>query len=83
MGADPVSEYDPADDCVKSYYAAIEAKRLRGDAEGIDELAQALFRANDSGGVWVALDYGTQLFWRRQAQQKVTAQRARCEDHVA
>lgn len=27
-----MSEYDPTDDAVKSYYAAIEAKRLRGDA---------------------------------------------------
>jgi hypothetical protein len=28
-----MSEYDPQDDAVKSYYAAIEAKRLRGDAD--------------------------------------------------
>jgi hypothetical protein len=27
-----MSDYDPQDDAVKSYYAAIEAKRLRGDA---------------------------------------------------
>jgi DNA modification methylase len=27
-----MTEYDPQDDAVKSYYAAIEAKRLRGDA---------------------------------------------------
>jgi hypothetical protein len=26
-----LTEYDPADDAVKSYYAAIEAKRIRGD----------------------------------------------------
>ena len=30
-----MSEYDAADDSMKSYYAAIEAKRLRGDANPI------------------------------------------------
>jgi len=86
-----VSEYDPTDDCIKSYYAAIEAKRLRGDAEtdhtmlkppiitgyslSIDELAQALFRATDPTGVWAAADYPVQAHFRRQAQQKLTAQR--------
>ena len=37
----PQREYDPADDAMKSYYAAIEAKRLRGDAAPVIDLAVA------------------------------------------
>lgn len=32
-------DYDPSDDAIKSYYAAIEAKRLRGDAVILSDLA--------------------------------------------
>lgn len=36
-----MSEYDPAKDSHDSYYAAIEAKRLRGDANPIKREAYA------------------------------------------
>jgi prophage regulatory protein len=39
-----IQDYDPRDDGVKSYYAAIEAKRLRGDhlkAAAVKEESQA------------------------------------------
>lgn len=42
-----MSEYDPTDDAVKSYYAAIEAKRLRGDAERLPPIkARRMTEAN-------------------------------------
>jgi hypothetical protein len=70
-----IDDYDAADDCVKSYYAAIEAKRLRGDAEEIDDLARRLFAASDPSGIWAIADHGTQLYWRREAQRRLQAER--------
>jgi hypothetical protein len=70
-----MSEYDAADDCVKSYYAAIEAKRLRGDAEHVDALARELFHAADSTNVWSAVDHMTQLYWRKEAVRRLQAER--------
>jgi hypothetical protein len=39
----------------------------------IDTLARQLFRASDASGVWSAQDEATRLYWRRQAQQRLTA----------
>lgn len=61
-----MSEYDPADDCIKSYYAAIEAKRLRGDAQA-DSLARELFCRADPSGIWPAEDESTRLYYRKLA----------------
>lgn len=69
-----MSEYDSRDDCVKSYYAAIEAKRLRGDADA-DALARTLFHKADATGIWCALDHPTQLYWRKEAARKVQQER--------
>ncbi len=40
----------------------------------LDELAQALYRAADPQGVWAADDEVTRLYYRRQAQQRATAE---------
>lgn len=40
-----MSEYDPADDARKSYYAAVEAKRQRGDTHWPAKTAD-LFKAD-------------------------------------
>jgi hypothetical protein len=66
-----IDEYDAADDCVRSYYAAIEAKRIRGDAEEIDDLARRLFAPSDPGAVWAIADHGIQLYWRREATRQL------------
>ncbi len=43
----------------------------------LDELAQALYRAADPGGVWAAEDEITRIYYRRQAQQRATAEQER------
>ncbi len=40
----------------------------------IEDLAQALYRAADPTGVWAAEDEITRLYYRRQAQQRATAE---------
>jgi len=45
------SGYDPADDSMKSYYAAIEAKRQRGDAAPADLVNHPPHYTNHPSGV--------------------------------
>lgn len=40
----------------------------------LDELAQSLYREADPTGVWSAEDEITRLYYRRQAQQRATAE---------
>ena len=40
----------------------------------IDELAQALYREADPSGNWAADDEISRLYYRRQAQQRATAE---------
>jgi predicted methyltransferase len=44
-------------------------------SEEIDDLARQLFAASDPGGVWAIADHGTQLYWRREAQRRLQAER--------
>ncbi len=40
----------------------------------IDELARSLFAKDDPTGVWAAEDEITRIYYRRQAQERATAE---------
>lgn len=61
-------EYDPQDDAVKSYYAAIEAKRARGDADDVMDRLRILHGKLEAEGryvsantAWLAIEEITSL----------------------